>query len=64
VILTEKADGDYLVSIRAPQNQLEGADEVASQFDTGGGRKGAAGINALPESEITALIDLMEKRYV
>lgn len=63
VILTEKADGDYLVSIRAPQNQLEGADEVASKFETGGGRKGAAGINALPESEITALIELMEKRY-
>ncbi len=28
-----------------------GADELCSQFDTGGGRKGAAGINHLPESE-------------
>lgn len=63
VILTEKADGDYLVSIRAPLSQLEGAEEVASQFETGGGRKGAAGINALPEEDIPRLMDLMEQRY-
>lgn len=63
VILTEKADGDYLVSIRAPLSQLEGAEEVASQFKTGGGRKGAAGINALPEEDIPRLMDLMEQRY-
>lgn len=63
LILTEKADGDFLVSIRAPLSQLEGADEVAGQFKTGGGRKGAAGINALPEAEIPVLIDLMEQRY-
>jgi len=63
VILTEKADGDYLVSIRAPLSQLEGADEVAGRFKTGGGRKGAAGINNLKEEEIPLLIDLMEQRY-
>lgn len=63
LLLTEKADGDFLVSIRAPQTQLEGADDIASQFKTGGGRKGAAGINALSEKDIPALIDLMEKRY-
>lgn len=63
VILTEKADGNYLVSIRAPLSQLEGAEEVASQFETGGGRKGAAGINALPKEDLATLIDLMEQRY-
>jgi len=63
VLLTQKEEGDFLVSIRAPQSQLEGADEVASQFDTGGGRKGAAGINALPESQIPKLLDIMEQRY-
>lgn len=63
VILTEKADGDFLVSIRAPLSQLEGADEVASKFKTGGGRRGAAGINALQEDEIALLIDLMQQRY-
>lgn len=63
LILTHKSDGSYLVSIRAPQNQLEGADEVASMFKTGGGRRGAAGINSLSESELPALVDAMEKRY-
>jgi hypothetical protein len=63
VILTQKSDGDYLVSIRAPQTELEGAGEIACQFETGGGRKGAAGINALPESELSRLLDLMQQRY-
>lgn len=62
-ILTEKEDGDYLVSIRAPLSQLQGADEIAGSFKTGGGRKGAAGINTLKEGEIPLLIDLMEQRY-
>ncbi len=63
VILTEKQGGDYLVSIRAPLKQLEGADEIAGRFKAGGGRKGAAGINTLKEDEIPLLIDLMEQRY-
>jgi hypothetical protein len=63
LLLTEKPDGDYLVSIRAPQRQLEGADEIACQFKTGGGRKGAAGINALPKAELQTLISLMQQRY-
>jgi hypothetical protein len=63
VLLTEKANGEYLVSIRAPQTLLEGADEIASQFQTGGGRKGAAGINALPKADVERLIGLMERRY-
>jgi single-stranded DNA-specific DHH superfamily exonuclease len=62
-ILTEKEDGDYLVSIRAPQSQLEGADEIAGRFKTGGGRKGAAGINSLKEEEMPLLVDLLEQRY-
>lgn len=63
LILTRKPDGDYLVSIRAPLNRREGADEVAGQFASGGGRRGAAGINALKEAEIPVLIDLMQRRY-
>jgi nanoRNase/pAp phosphatase (c-di-AMP/oligoRNAs hydrolase) len=63
LVLTEKAAGTYQVSIRAPQNNLVGADEVASQFETGGGRKGAAGINALPAEQLPDLIALMQQRY-
>ena len=51
-MLTAKADGGYLVSVRAPMVTKAGADEVCSQFETGGGRRGAAGINHLPESEL------------
>lgn len=47
-LLTERADGSYLVSVRAPQNRKEGADDLCRQFPTGGGRKAAAGINNLP----------------
>lgn len=51
-MLTRKADGAYLVSVRAPLNNKTGADELCRQFETGGGRKAAAGINLLPEQEL------------
>lgn len=56
-IVTESAGGHYLVSIRAPLNNRTGADEVARQFPTGGGRKAAAGINELPTEQLDAFID-------
>ena len=55
-VLTAKPDGGYVVSVRAPLAARFGADELCSQFDTGGGRKGAAGINHLPESELGRFI--------
>ncbi|SFM82440.1 DHH family phosphoesterase [Marinobacter pelagius] len=58
-IVTEKADGTYLVSIRAPLNNRTGADEVARQFPMGGGRKAAAGINALPGEQLNVFLDTM-----
>jgi len=58
-IVTEQADKAYLVSIRAPLNNRTGADEVARQFPTGGGRKAAAGINALPACQLDELIAAM-----
>jgi hypothetical protein len=51
-VLTAKPEGGYVVSVRAPLAAKSGADELCTQFDTGGGRKGAAGINHLPESEL------------
>lgn len=62
-IVTETGDDHYLVSIRAPLNNRTGADEVARQFPTGGGRKAAAGINKLPASELDAFIDIMKKHW-
>jgi single-stranded DNA-specific DHH superfamily exonuclease len=56
-IVTEKADNTYLVSIRAPLTDRSGADEVARQFPTGGGRKAAAGINALPADQLDEFLN-------
>jgi nanoRNase/pAp phosphatase (c-di-AMP/oligoRNAs hydrolase) len=58
-IVTENADGSYLVSIRAPLNNRTGADELARQFPTGGGRKAAAGINALPPEQLDEFLSVV-----
>jgi hypothetical protein len=55
-VLTAKPEGGYVVSVRAPLAAKSGADEVCSQFESGGGRKAAAGINHLPESELGRFI--------
>lgn len=47
-VLTEKSNGHYLVSVRAPLNRKRGADELCRHFPSGGGRAAAAGINDLP----------------
>jgi hypothetical protein len=55
-VLTAKPEGGYVVSVRAPLVAKSGADELCVQFDSGGGRKAAAGINHLPESELGRFI--------
>jgi len=62
-VLTAKPEGGYLVSVRSPLVARSGADELCSQFDSGGGRKGAAGINHLPESELGRFIALFFKTF-
>ena len=62
-ILTERPDQTYLVSVRAPLNNKQGADKVCSQFATGGGRAAAAGINMLAAEELTNFIDCLENYY-
>lgn len=62
-IVSVKDADHYLVSLRAPNANRSGADEVAGQFPTGGGRKAAAGINALPIQQLDKLIAVMEKQY-
>ncbi|WP_409433865.1 DHH family phosphoesterase [Litorimonas sp. RW-G-Af-16] len=61
-ILTAQADG-YLVSIRAPINKREGADTLALQFETGGGRAAAAGINHLPDADVTRFIEAFRAAF-
>ncbi|WP_028023175.1 DHH family phosphoesterase [Enterovibrio calviensis] len=62
-VITAKADGNYLVSIRAPLNKRMGADELAAAFPTGGGRKAAAGINNLPADLLPEFIKAFHQHY-
>lgn len=55
-VLTAKPGGGYVVSVRAPLAAKAGADTLCSQFDSGGGRRAAAGINHLPEAELGRFI--------
>lgn len=62
-VLTEKADGSYLVSVRAPRNRRLGADLLCRQFETGGGRSAAAGINRLAEQDLQRFMDSFTAQY-
>jgi hypothetical protein len=62
-LMTELPDGDFRVSVRAPLNNKSGADVLCMQFPTGGGRKAAAGINALPADRVDVFIDAFREKY-
>lgn len=63
-VITERNDGSsYLVSVRAPLSNKTGADELVKQFPTGGGRKGAAGINQLPAEMLEQFIACLSQQY-
>lgn len=62
-VLTAKASGTYLVSVRAPLDNKTGADELCMKFPTGGGRKAAAGINDLPGDMLQDFIDAFAAFY-
>lgn len=50
-ILTPQRHGDFTASVRAPDSRPL-ADALCREFDSGGGRKTAAGINSLAETEV------------
>lgn len=62
-LLTEKSGDIYQISIRAPLNKKSGADELCRLFPTGGGRKAAAGINALPYSEYDNFLATFQAQF-
>lgn len=47
-ILSQRSDGTYTASVRAPATNPHGADALCRQFVSGGGRAAAAGVNKLP----------------
>lgn len=62
-ILSVLPAGGYQVSVRAPQVNKTGADELCRLFSTGGGRKGAAGINVLAESDLDLFVQRFRQQY-
>jgi len=62
-MLTEQEGGSFLVSVRAPLNNKTGADELCRQFETGGGRKAAAGINKLPASDYDLFLEKFTQAF-
>ncbi len=62
-LLTRSPRGHYVVSVRAPLADKRGADLLCQRFDTGGGRKAAAGINVLPENRIPDFIAAFYETY-
>lgn len=62
-VLTEKSNGHFLVSVRAPLNRKQGADALCRQFPTGGGRAAAAGINDLPQDRMDAFVQRFQQQY-
>jgi hypothetical protein len=61
-VLVRKVSG-YSVSVRASTARPHGADELCLKFDSGGGRKAAAGINLLPESGLKHFIDAFQAQF-
>ena len=62
-VVYHKEQGVYVVSVRAPLNNRTGADELCGKFPTGGGRRGAAGINHLPQAELDTFIKEFKRQY-
>lgn len=62
-VLSAKAEGGFVVSVRAPLSRREGADTLCRQFVTGGGRAAAAGINHLPEADVDRFLAAFRAAY-
>ena len=62
-MLTRNYNSGYVVSVRAPLNNKTGADDLCRQFETGGGRKAAAGINDLPEADYEKFLSAFKAAF-
>ncbi|KAA6183315.1 acetyltransferase [Thiohalocapsa marina] len=62
-LLTRLPEGGFVISVRAPLAAPDGADALCRQFATGGGRKAAAGINQLPETDLERFIDAFQEAF-
>jgi len=57
------AGGGYLVSVRVPREAAVSAEAFCRRFPTGGGRRTAAGINHLPQTELDGFAAAFEEQF-
>ncbi len=62
-ILSPRASGGFTVSVRVPADSPVSAAEFCGQFETGGGRKSAGGINYLAEADLDRFAARFEARF-
>ncbi len=62
-LLVDMGDGHHRVSVRAPYNTKSGADDLCRQFPSGGGRKAAAGINALAAASLDEFVACFDRQF-
>jgi hypothetical protein len=55
-VLTRRSDGHFIVSVRIAARCAASADALCRRYPSGGGRRAAAGIDSLPESELEGFI--------
>ncbi len=62
-VFTPNRYGDYTVSVRAALVNPQGADRLCLQFESGGGRKAAAGINRLPTDSVDRFMASFTRQF-
>lgn len=62
-ILSPRVRGGFVVSVRVPAGRSVSADEFCREFETGGGRKLAAGIDRLQDTDVDSFVERFEARY-
>jgi len=62
-ILSPKASGGFTVSVRVPADSPVSAAEFCREFETGGGRRSAGGINYLAEADLDRFAACFEARF-
>ena len=62
-MLSPNTAGGMQVSVRAPLERPEGAAALCMEYETGGGREAAAGINHLPAERVAGFTDRFLEYY-
>jgi hypothetical protein len=63
IVSTINDDKTLKISLRAPKNSPRGAAQICSQFESGGGRESAAGINRLNLSDFDRFVYSVNRFY-